>query len=123
MSKKKNNVKKFKVLTADWFSLVDVDDNIFDDCYIEACTQAIEKRIKDVINSKNFSKYNTNLLVNPVMVCQNLTDVKERPRYMNTYKILQNAGMPKKAENMRQIFMDNISVDLAHEPISSSMKQ
>ena len=116
MSKKKNNIKKFKVLTADWSSIVEVDGSIFDDSYVEACTRAMEMKIQ------NMKETEENLLVNPIMVCHNLTNEQEKERYINTYKVLLNASMPKRAETLRSIFMKNVQVDLAHEPLSASLK-
>lgn len=124
MSKKKNNdIKQYKVLTADWTSVIEVDSSIFDDCYVEACTQAIEQKIKRLHRPLLFeSSDHLNLFVNPVMVCHNLSNPKEKERYINTYKVLQNAGMPKRAENLRETFMRNVKVDLAYEPLSASLK-
>lgn len=122
MSKKKSSIKKYKVLTADWSSVVEVDSNIFDDGYVEACTQAIEQKIKDVNKPQLFSADPCNLFVNPIMVCHNLSEPKQKERYINTYKILQNAGMPKRAENLREVFLQNVEVDLAYEPLSASLK-
>ena len=124
MSKKKSNIKKYKVLTADWASVIEVDGSIFDDCYVEACTQAIEQKIQKVSNNPFLfdAANHSNLFVNPIMVCHNLTNPKEKERYINTYKVLQNAGMPKRAENLRHVFLQNVKVDLAYEPLSASLK-
>lgn len=116
MPKKKNSIKKYKVLTADWSSIVEVDGNIFDDGYVEACTRAMELKIESMRGGDE------NLLVNPIMVCHNLTNSDEKERYINTYKVLLNASMPKRAETLRSIFMKNVSVDLAFEPLSASLK-
>lgn len=124
MSKKKSNIKKYKVLTADWSSIIEVDSGIFDDCYVEACTRAIEQKIQKV-NHNPFlfeSVTHFNLFVQPIMVCHNLSNPKEKERYINTYKVLQNAGMPKRAENLRQVFLQNVNVDFAYEPLSASLK-
>jgi hypothetical protein len=123
MSKKKSSIKQYKVLTADWSSIVEVDSSIFDDGYVEACTQAIEQKIR-FANApvKIFQSGPHNLFVNPIMVCHNLSNPKEKERYINTYKILQNAGMPKRAENLREVFLKNVEVDLAYEPLSASLK-
>jgi hypothetical protein len=122
MSKKKSNIKTYKVLTADWSSIVEVDSNTFDDGYVEACTQALEQKIKFINNPITFQTGPGNLFVNPIMVCHNLSNPKEKERYINTYKILQNAGMPKRAENLRSVFLKNVEVDLAYEPLSASLK-
>lgn len=124
MSKKKSNIKKYKVLTADWSSIIEVDSGIFDDCYVEACTRAIEQKIQKV-NHNPFlfeSVIHSNLFVQPIMVCHNLSNPKEKERYINTYKVLQNAGMPKRAENLRQVFLQNVNVDFAYEPLSASLR-
>jgi len=118
MSKKKNNMGKYKVVSGDWNMVVTVDENIFDDPFVEACTQALEIKIKLVEDNSS------DLLVNPVMVCSKISRLKGKmiDRYINTYKILQNAGSPKKAETLRSIFLKSVQVDLASEPLSASYK-
>lgn len=112
MAKKK--LIKFEVSSANWMMNISVDSEIFDDTYVEACTQAIENKLKN-INSDDF-------LVNPVIFCKRVKPTPGEPKYINTYKILINAGMPKRAEHLRRIFQSSTDIDLATEPISASLK-
>jgi len=118
MSKKTNNsnIGNYKVLTGDWYTCVKVNHDIFDDPYIEACTQAMEQKVQTL------QPYD-DLHVNPVMVCKNLDNTSSQERYINTYKVLLNAGMPARAALLRDTFMKNIEVDLATEPMSASLKR
>jgi hypothetical protein len=113
---KNNNIGNYKVLTGDWWANININHDIFDDPYVEACTQAMEQKVKGL-------KPDDDLHVNPVMVCKNLNDSSSKERYINTYKILLNAGMPTRAALLRNVFMKNIEVDLASEPMSASMKR
>jgi len=114
--KKKDNMGSYKVNTADWNIIVAVNEEVFDDPYVEACTQALE------IKMGLLNDVHKDLLVNPVMVCTKVLKSKKNTpsRYINTYKILQNAGSPKKAEILRNIFLKSVQVDLAKEPLSAS---
>lgn len=112
MAKKK--LVKFEVSSANWMINVNVDPEIFDDTYVEACTQAIEIKVKNMDQD--------DFLVNPVIFCKQIKPSSE-PKYINTYKILINAGMPKRAEHLRKIFQVSTDIDLATEPISASFKQ
>jgi 3-polyprenyl-4-hydroxybenzoate decarboxylase len=117
MPKKKNNnnanVGNYRVLTGGWYESVQINHDIFDDPYIEACTQVIEQKVRSL-------QADDDLHVNPVMLCKSLDNLSHKERYINTYKVLLNAGMPARAELLRDTFMENINVDLAMEPISSS---
>ena len=114
---KNHNIKlgKYKVLTADWYSIIEVDENLFDDPHVEACTRAIEMKVKNLDTHDD-------LMVNPIMVCTKLNNKKSKDKYINTYKVLLNAGYPIRAELLREIFMENVKIDLASEPLSSSIK-
>ena len=106
-------IKKLTVKTGNWKSKVSVNADIFDDIYVEACTQAIEDKLKHI-------DADTDFLVNPVMMCQ--LETEKSSHVINTYKILINAGHYAKAEVLRSCFKENSDVDLATEPITSSMK-
>ncbi|MEI6598356.1 MAG: hypothetical protein WCL22_04870 [bacterium] len=117
MPKKKNpNIDTYKVLTGDWYSVIQVENDIFDDGYIEACTRAMEIRVKQLVT-------NNDLLVNPAMICKHMDKPTSKERYINTYKILLNAGMPHRANLLRSTFMQNVEIDLASEPMSASLKR
>lgn len=110
MSKK---INKYKVRTANWSMEVEVDEDIFDDPYVEACTRCIELKLKKSDGGSDF-------LVNPVMLVKSDKRKNSKEKVINTYKILLNAGLPSKAETLRKIFFMSTEVDLAHEPLSSS---
>ncbi len=114
MAKKKKNLAKFQVSSGNWVLNINVETDIFDDTYVEACTRAIEIKAKQLIHN--------DFMVNPVIYCKQIKPVEENPKYINTYKVLINAGLPKKAELLRKIFCETAHVDLALEPISSSLK-
>ena len=115
MAKKKPNTQvKFNVSSGNWNLNIIVDSEIFDDTYVEACTRAIEQKAKALAKE--------DFLVNPVIYCKQIKPTEGKPKYINTYKVLLNAGLPKKAELLRKIFNDTAHVDLALEPISSSLK-
>lgn len=112
----KHKIGKFKVLTADWSLIIEVDENIFEDSHVEACTRAIESKVR------NLGPHD-DLMVNPIMVCTKISVKNSKEKFVNTYKVLQNAGFPWRAELLRKIFLENVSVDLAAEPLSSSFKK
>jgi hypothetical protein len=91
-----------------------VDASIFDDPYIEACTRCVEEKMK--ISNEESSDF----LLNPIMMASPVQKKYGGEKILNSYKILVNAGMPKRAELLRDIFYSSTQVDLAKEPISSS---
>jgi len=105
--------QNYNVRTASWTMDVYVDENIFDDPHVEACTISIEKKIQFLNEGEDF-------LVNPVMVVKSLRRKNAKSKIINTYKVLQNAGLPHRAEMLRKIFLMSTQVDLAHEPLSAS---
>lgn len=110
MSKQNN---KYLVKSANWSMTVSVNEEIFDDPHIEACTKCIEMKIKTL-------DINDDFLVNPIMIVKSLKRKNSKEKIINTYKILLNAGFPTRAETLRRIFFDTTEVDLATEPLSSS---
>ena len=107
-----NNKENFIVKTADWTMEVYVDEDIFDDPYVEACTRSIEIMQTNLEEDQDF-------LVNPVMVVKSLKRKNGKFKVINTYKILINAAMYDKAEALREIFFSNTQVDLAKEPLTN----
>lgn len=107
----KNN--NYLVSTADWTMEVYVDEKLFDDPHVEACTRGVEFKIKDSMEGRDF-------LVNPVMFVKSLKRKNSKKKVINTYKILLNAGLPSRAEMLRKVFYMSTSVDLAKEPLSAS---
>ena len=110
MSKLNN---KYLVKSADWSMTISVDEEIFGDPHIEACTRCLEEKLKKL-------KYEDDLLVNPIMIVKSLKRKNSREKIVNTYKVLLNASFPYRAEALRQIFYNNTEIDLAKEPLSSS---
>ncbi len=105
------NTKKYKVWSSSWVETVEIE-NGFLDPFSEACTRIVEKSL---INDNEAS-----LKINPVLICKCL-DTDEQ-KTMNSYKILQNAGLYKIAEFLRKFFYNESEIDLADEPLSSSIK-
>lgn len=101
-------MKKVTVTSTTWKTTIEVDEKIFDDYKLEACTQALEKMLKD-----------GNTLVTALLQCWD-EPVKKQGKKINiynTYKILINAGFHEKAEVLRSVFLIKTNVDLAEEPI------
>lgn len=90
-----------------------VEEEIFDDPHVEACTRCIEKKVKNLQEDDDF-------LVNPIMVVKSLKRKNAKFKIINTYKVLLNAGLPSRAEVLRKVFFQNTEIDLAREPLSSS---
>ena len=105
------------VKTGNWSMQIYVDEKIFDDPHVEACTRSVEEKCKQLkgVNDDDF-------LVNPVMIVKSTKRKNAREKTINTYKILLNAGMPGRAEILREVFYETTSIDLAVEPLSSSKK-
>jgi hypothetical protein len=110
MSKQKSN---FLVKSANWQMTVTVNEEIFDDPHIEACTRCIEEKIKGLSIDDDF-------LVNPVILVKSLKRKNSKQKIVNTYKVLLNASFQSRAETLRRIFYETTDIDLASEPISSS---
>lgn len=108
----KNN-NKYTVKSANWSMTVSVNEEIFDDPHIEACTRCIENKIDKLEPEEDF-------LVNPIMFVKSLKRKNSKEKIVNTYKVLLNAGFPSRAEMLRKVFYASTDVDLAIEPLSSS---
>lgn len=113
MSNKNNKKTTYNVRTADWSMDMIVDENIFDDPHVEACTRCIEEKIKGIANEDDF-------LVNPVMIVKSKKRKNSKEKVVNTYKVLLNAGLPLRAEMLRKIFFMSTEIDLAFEPLCTS---
>ena len=105
--------ENYSVKTAGWTMNVYVDEEIFEDPHVEACTVSIERKIKLLDEGQDF-------LVNPVMLVKSLKRKNAKNKIINTYKVLQNASLPHRAEMLRKVFYMSTQVDLAHEPLSAS---
>jgi hypothetical protein len=102
-------MKKIVVTSLNWKEIVEVDNSIFDDYKVEACTQAMERAIS-----------NGNSTVTALLQCwlePKNNKSKKTVSVYNTYKILINAGFHSKAEILRSVFLSRTKVDLADEPI------
>lgn len=102
-------MKTIIVKCADWTEVVNIDETIFEDFCAEACTRIIEKKFKEQL-------CNVSAFMQCVVVNKNKKPSKKIQIY-NTYKILINASFYKKAEVLREIFLNDTKVDLALEPI------
>jgi hypothetical protein len=102
-------MKRVVVTSINWKETIEVDETIFDDYKLEACTQAMERAIN-----------NGSLTVTALLQCwvePKNTKSKKNVSVYNTYKILINAGFHSKAEILRSVFLSKTKVDLADEPI------
>jgi len=84
--------------------VVEVDSEIFDDVFLEACTRVVELNIKE--NNQTVSPYMETVEVD-----------KKKVRIFNTYKILVNAGYHGLAKKLRNMIMESSKIDLMNEPI------
>jgi len=100
------------VKTANWHKVIEIDETLFENVFIEACTQAIEIKTKETMPGQDF-------LVNAVMYCSDLysKNKDDQDKVVNTYKILVNAGKHERAALLRQVFLKKIKMDLNNEPI------
>ncbi len=106
-------INKYMVKSANWSMTISVNEEIFDDPHIEACTRCIEEKIRTLEPEEDF-------LVNPIMFVKSLKRKNSKEKIVNTYKVLLNAGFPGRAETLRRVFYASTEVDLAIEPLSSS---
>ena len=92
---------------------IDIDGEIFDDPHAEAATRAMEK-----------CKTNQFGTVRPVTKCWEKKDEKypRKHHLFNSYWILINASLYKKAEQLREKFKMQENVDLANEPLRAHVK-
>ena len=82
-----------------------IDTTIFDNPFVEACTQVITTTKKSFVKAS--------------IICWD----KDNPtncRFVNTYKILLNASRMKDAENLRAKFMKRYQIDMANEPLEEA---
>lgn len=100
------------VKTANWHKVIEIDETLFDNVFIEACTQAIELKTKETMPGED-------LLVNAVMYCSDLYSKQkdDQDKVVNTYKILLNAGKHERASILRDVFLKKMKIDLNKEPI------
>ena len=106
---KSSTLKKIVVKCASlWMDEYEIDPDIFDDVYVEAATRAIEKR-----------KEEPGFRVTVILETWEKKDFKKPDRHFcyNTYRILINAGMHKKAEMLRINFMKMHGIDLQKESL------
>jgi hypothetical protein len=104
----RSKLKRVIVRCLDWVEEFDIDPVIFDDVYMEAATQALEKR-------KDGEKF----LVTVVMETYLKADEKKSQKHYvyNTYFVLINAGLHFKAEMMRLNFLKSHGIDLRKESL------
>jgi hypothetical protein len=94
---------------------IEVDETIFTDYKLEACTRLIEK----LFSAKIYK-------VTPFLFCEDIEvpKLKAKIRFgtYNTYKLIINAGYFSLAEKLRVVFFKENKLDLADEPIQSKFK-
>ena len=100
-----NKLKTIIVKSANWEMEVEIDNELFNDIHLEACTRALEIQIK-----------NNNKVVSPFMTSTLKGDNRKLYTF-NTYKILINASYFNYAENLRNNFKKQTNIDLETEPI------
>lgn len=106
---KSSALKKIIVKCASlWIDEFEIDPEIFDDVYVEAATRAIEKR-----------KEEPGFKVTVILETWEKKDFKRPEKHFcyNTYRILINAGMHKKAEMLRMNFLQMHGIDLQKESL------
>lgn len=88
-----------------------VDEDIFDDIYLEAATRFAEAYVKE-----------KNQKIAPILSTYEKKDVKNVNKHYcyNSYYIIINAGFHKKAEIMRKNFLAAAGIDLSKEALKSS---
>lgn len=92
-------------ISKDNISHYDIDDTIFDDPYMEAITRAVE--------NSNIKK---GVLPTATIRCWNTKTPKNIYMY-NSYWVMVNAGLYKKAELLREKFKLQHNIDLSKEPV------
>lgn len=101
------------MLDVDNIHEIDIDENVFDDPYVEAATRAVEKC--------ELKKYGS---IRAVTKCWEKKDENfpRKHQLLNTYIILLNAALHKKAERLRKKLIMQEDVDLAKEPLRAAVK-
>lgn len=93
---------------------VEIDNTVFDDYKLEACTRVVERLFSNGIYK-----------ITPFMFCEDACKTKKSNMKFgtyNTYKLIINAGYYSKAEILRTSFLRDNLTDLANEPIQSKFK-
>lgn len=105
---KSSVIRKIIVRILDQPHEVDIDESIFEDVYMEAATRVVEK-----------SRKKRNFQLGVILECydKNKEKISDEHYVYNTYFVLINAGMYKKAELLREKFKKSFNVDLQEEPI------
>ena len=103
-------MKKVTVTSGDWKKTIEIESDIFDDIYAEACTRILESMAKD-----------KQIRLAPVMICWEENDIGKKLITYNSYKILINAGLHKPAEFLRKNLYKQTKIDWATEPIKSNV--
>lgn len=89
---------------------VTVDSSVFDNIFIEAATQVVEKYKKDM------TFFNKICIIGEAYLKENKEKIVEHYQ-VNLYHILLNAGFYSMAELLRQKTKDLHNVDLKFEPV------
>ena len=102
---KSSEIKKIVVKCLNWREEIEVNSSVFDDIFMEAATRAIETRL---------GKPGFKMAI--VMECCEVIGKKQSvPVIYNSYFVMINAGLHKKAELLRTNFLKEHGVDLRQE--------
>lgn len=101
-------MKTVVVKCISWTQEVKIDEKLFDDYMLEACTRAVEIHFKD--NPK---------IITPVLHCHLKSSKKSKIHTYNSYIILINAAYYNMAEFLRLKFLKETAIDLAKEPVKA----
>ena len=99
--------KSLLVNNANEESAIDVEPDLFEDIFLEACTRLLERNIK----SGNYT-------VGPYINVR-LKRSRSKIYTYNTYLVLINASHHYYAENLRTAFKKQTSIDLKCEPMKA----
>lgn len=98
-----SKIKEVRVKSADWTDTIEVDAEIFDDYLLEAATRAVENR-------KNDPNFNISAVI------QTWESKRDKDpdalQVYNSYIVMVNAGLHKKAEHVRAEFKRKNNIDL-----------
>ena len=101
-------MRQVTVTSGDWKKTIDIDSDLFDDIYAEACTRIIEQMARQ-----------KQIRLAAVMICWSESKSEKKLITYNSYKILINAGLHKQAEFLRKNLYKQTNIDWASEPIKS----
>lgn len=100
---KLSKIKKVMVKSADWIDSFEIDSEIFDDFLLEAATRAVEKR-------KDDPDFNISVVIQAWEKKYEKDPMKHF--VYNSYYVMVNAALYKKAEYVRSVYKKKENIDL-----------